>query len=107
MKNGPLTTPFENPLVSTPAPSEGTLAGLTGGYEMSQGAGDKGLVTSPFEKPLTTGPDGQKETPNMSELPLQITDMGGIQNAPARGSTVEIAGGVTTPNTPAGNIDKK
>lgn len=107
-KNGPLTTPFESPLMSTPDPGQNTLAGMTGGYPMdgvASGSG-RGLVTSPFENPIMPPRSDYKETPNSSELPLQITQVGGLQDDPGRGATVGTAAGVATPNTPAGNMAK-
>lgn len=86
-KNGPLTTPFDNPLMSTPDPSEATMAGTSGGFTL---------------------PDAPTETPNMSELPLLPTTVGGLKDAPAPGTSVEIAGGVTAPGIPImSGIDKK
>lgn len=109
-KNGPLNTPFESPLMSTPDPGESSLAGMQGGYPMDstvpQGS-SAGLVTSPFENPIMSPRSDYKETPNTSGMGQRVDQVGGLKDDPGRGATVAVAGGVATPNTPAGNIDKQ
>lgn len=107
-KNGPLNTPFETPLMSTPSPGDSTLAGMTGGYPMDglNSGSSAGLVSTPFESPIAQPRTDYKETPNSSELPAQVTQVGGLKDDPGRGAIVTGLSGVATPNTPAGNIDK-
>lgn len=98
--NGPLNTPFGDPLVGTPSPSEATRQG--GGVSLNEG-GAAGLQGTPFERPIARNP-GTAATANSSEIPNDWLTDGGIPNAPAPGSTAAVAGGVATPNTPAGNM---
>lgn len=92
-KNGPLSTPFEQPLVSTPSGSDGTLR--DGTMSLNEGA-SSGLVSTPFQSPMVTAP-GTSETANTSELPPHSDYVGGIPDAPAPGSQVDIAGKVASP----------
>ena len=96
--NGPLSTPFDSPLVSTPAPGEATTNGGNSGYDLNQGDGKSGLVSSPFagNSPFTS-PSGQSPTPNRSELPNPITFTGPIADAPAPGAQELVVGGHWAP----------
>lgn len=98
--NGPLKTPYDNPLIATPSPGEATAKGS--GVTLNEGSAS-GLQGTPFEKPLVATPS-QAPTGNSSEIPNTWTTTGGIPDAPAEGSTAEVAGKVATPNTPAGNM---
>lgn len=98
--NGPLSTPFSDPLVSTPDVGESTRRGS--GVSLNEGGGP-GLQNTPFEKPLVSSP-GQAATANSSGIPTDWLTDGGIPNDPGAGSTAAVADGVATPNTPAGNM---
>ena len=98
--NGPISTPYANPLVSTPDVGEATTRGS--GVSLNEG-GAAGLTGVPFQQPLVSAP-GQAPASNSSGIPNTWTTTGGIPNAPADGSTAAVADGVATPNTPAGNI---
>jgi hypothetical protein len=106
--NGPLNTPYEQPGCATPSPGDSTVAAHTGGYDMNQGDGKQGLVSSPFmgQSPFTAAP-GQSETPNMGELPPQIQTMGPFQGSPGMGEHVGVADGVASPSTPATTLGQK
>jgi len=98
--NGPLRTPFDAPLVSTPDVGEATKGGS--GVTLSD-TGGPGLQGTPFEKPLVSSPS-QSPTGNTSGIPADWLTVGNIPNAPAPGTTAAVADGVATPNTPAGNM---
>jgi hypothetical protein len=83
-RSEPVCSPFENPACPTPSESGGEMGGQFGGYDL---------------------PDMPKETPNMSGLRTLNSTLD-VKEGPAPWSTVAIAGGVTTPTVPAGNIDK-
>lgn len=99
-KNGPLTTPYENGIVSAPDVGESNTRGAGVSLNTDGGAGLQG---TPFESPLMATP-GQDATPNSSGIPNTWTTVGGIPNDPGAGSTAAVADGVATPNTPAGNM---
>jgi hypothetical protein len=80
----PVCSPFENPACPTPDEGSGELGGQFGGYDLT---------------------DMPKETANMSGLRTLNSTLS-VKEGPAPWSGVEIAGGVSTPTTPAGNIDK-
>lgn len=84
-KTGPITgCGFDEPLIYTKG-VEGEGVAVKGGYDW---------------------PNGQKETPNMSELPT-IGQQVSIDEAPAEGAKVEVAEGVTSPAVPVMDIDKE
>jgi len=99
---GPLNTPYEDPGCAVPAAGDATTKLSNSGVDLSQGSDKPGLVSSPFmgNSPFTS-PPAQSPTPNMSELPNPITYTGPLEDAPAPGTQIEIAGGVTSPNIPA------
>jgi hypothetical protein len=98
--NGPISTPYGSPLVSTPDVGEATTKG--NGVTLNED-GAAGLQGTPFENPLMTAP-GQAASANSSGIPAPWTTTGGIPNAPADGATAAVADGVATPMTPAANI---
>jgi hypothetical protein len=102
-QNGPINSPFGNPLVSTPDASSATMRGGDWTLNDNAGAGGKGLTGTPFESPMVSAP-GQSETPNSGGIPPLWDTVGGIPDAPAPGSTAAVADGVATPNTPVGNM---
>lgn len=77
-------TPFESPIMSAPDPSEATTAASKGGYDLGEGS--------------------QKETPNMSGLPPQVT-ITDVKDGPAANSTVQVS--IDSPMPAAGNIPAK
>lgn len=85
-KNGPLQTPFEDPCITTPSASGGTLIGTSGGYSL---------------------PDAPTETANMSELGPLVTTVGGLQDAPAPGTIVQVDPAVAAPNVPNTGLGAK
>ena len=96
--NGPIKTPYEGPLVSTPDVGEATTRGS--GVTLNEG-GAAGLQGTPFQQPLA-GTPGQAPTANSSGVPNTWTTTGGVPNAPADGSHVESS--VTSPNTPSAGL---
>lgn len=96
--NGPIRTPYEQPLVGTPGVGEATTQGS--GVTLNEGGGQT-LTGTPFEKPLVAAP-GQSPSPNSSGIPNTWTTTGGIPNAPADGAHVENA--VASPNTPSAGL---
>lgn len=92
--NGPLNTPYENPLMSTPGAGEASMGQSP--QTFNEG-GSGGLVNSPFESPITkdtsTGATG-----NMSELPaVQPGVVQGVPDAPAANTQVSVEPGVASP----------
>lgn len=86
-KDGLISSPFENPACPTPDGGSGTISGTLGGYDL--------------------GPGSQQETPNsQSGLRTQPQTVDGLPDAPAPGSHVERASGVTSPGVPDMKIDK-
>lgn len=98
--NGPIRTPYDNPLVGTPGVGEATTRGA--GVTLNEGGG-QGLTGTPYEAPLMATP-GQGATGNTSGIPNVGTTVGDIPDAPAPGSPAAVADGVATPMTPAANI---
>ncbi len=98
--NGPLRTPFDSPLVSTPDVGASTVRGA--GVTLNTD-GAAGLQNTPFEKPLVSSPS-QEPTANSSGIPADWLTVGSIPNDPGAGATAAVADGVATPNTPAGNM---
>lgn len=101
-KNGPLSSPYETPLVPTPDVGEATTRGA--GITLNTD-GAAGLQGSPFQSPLVPTP-GQDPTSNTSGIPSTWTTVGNIPDDPGQGTAASVDG-VNSPNTPAGNMAEK
>lgn len=93
-------SPFDDAVMPAPSPDEATTAATKGGYDMSPSIGPgsaQGLVGTPFEKPIMTALDGgAKETPNMSALPLEVTETA-VKEGPRAGTQIGVDPGVASP----------
>lgn len=77
-KNGPLSTPYENPGCATPGLGEATTAGTSGGWNLG---------------------GGPTETPNASGLPLLPTTVT-VPDGPGPGTQISVDSAIAHPGMP-------
>ncbi len=85
-----MKTTFDDAICPTPSGAGGNHQGLSGGYPIVEGHGEKGLMNSPYDEPCCPTPGGKETSSSELGTTPTLTD---VKDAPAGQPT-----GVSSPS---------